>query len=439
MRKETSNTMKTTIAKDLLLLLFIFTLPSATTLENFSIKNNNCKGTEIPPNPYRIKTIVIDAGHGGRDAGCSGKNSQEKHIALNLALKLGKAITSSFPSINIIYTRQKDIFVPLYERAAIANRNNADLFISIHCNALRHKAHLVSGSETYVMGLHTADHNLEVARRENESILLEENYEQNYQGFDPNSDEGHIFLSMFQNAFLEQSILLAEKIESNIKSKAKRKSRGVKQAGFVVLKETTMPSVLIETGYLTNAKDEEFLLTDYGQTQMANAIFEAFIDYKEAVEIVSPTQELSSAISPPIAATSKSTLPRTSTNQTSKVGKPIPASLKISKTLSSVEPKEKIAETAPKAIKIENIVFKVQLAASPAKLETSNKKWSNIQYVEVRKEKSLYKYLTGNYANYEKALQRRNELLSEGFNGAFIVAYRDGERVALSEAKKEAE
>jgi len=234
-------------------------------------------------NSYRIKTIVIDAGHGGKDPGCSGRHSREKHIALAVALSFGKKIEAQFPEVRVIYTRKTDVFIPLHERAAIANRSNADVFISIHCNYIP-KASFVNGSETYVMGLHRAKENLEVAKRENAAILLEDNYEKNYGDFDPNSNEGHIILSMFQNAHLEQSIFLAEKIEGRIASSAQRHSRGVKQAGFLVLRETTMPSILVETGFLSNRQEENFLNTHTGQEMMAQALFEGFQDYKNAIE-----------------------------------------------------------------------------------------------------------------------------------------------------------
>jgi len=232
---------------------------------------------------YRIKTIVIDAGHGGKDPGCSGRHSREKHIALAVALAFGSKIEAQYPDVRVIYTRKTDIFIPLHERAAIANRNNADVFISIHCNYIP-KASFVNGSETYVMGLHRAKENLAVAKRENAAILLEDNYEKNYGDFDPNSNEGHIILSMFQNAYLEQSIFLAEKIEARIASSAHRHSRGVKQAGFLVLRETTMPSILVETGFLSNRQEEGFLRTAAGQELMAQALFEGFQDYKNAIE-----------------------------------------------------------------------------------------------------------------------------------------------------------
>lgn len=239
---------------------------------------------DFSKNDYRIKTIVIDAGHGGHDPGCLGSNSQEKHIALAVSKRLASSIQEQYPEVKVILTRDKDVFIPLHERAHIANRNSADLFISIHCNFFPNRES-ISGSETYVMGLHTAEHNLEVAKRENSVILLEDNYEKNYD-YDPNSPEGHIMLSMYQNAYLEHSILFAEKIEARIKADAKRRSRGVKQAGFVVLKETAMPSVLVETGFLSNENEERYLLTPEGQQGIADAIVAAFGEYKRSVEVL---------------------------------------------------------------------------------------------------------------------------------------------------------
>ncbi len=231
---------------------------------------------------YRVQTVVVDAGHGGHDPGCLGASSREKHLALAISLRVAERLREAFPDLRVILTRDKDVFVPLHERAAIANRNQADLFISIHCNYMP-KLDWVHGSETYVMGLHTAEHNLQVAKRENSAILLEADYEQNYD-YDPNSPEGHIMLSMFQNAYLEQSIQFAEKVEANFEQVAQRKSRGVKQAGFVVLKETAMPSVLVESGFLSNRDEEAFLKDAAGQDEVARVIVRAFAEYKREVE-----------------------------------------------------------------------------------------------------------------------------------------------------------
>ncbi|MEN0048140.1 MAG: N-acetylmuramoyl-L-alanine amidase [Bacteroidota bacterium] len=232
---------------------------------------------------YRIKTVVLDPGHGGKDPGCSGATSREKHLALGIAKELSMQLQTAYPDLRVILTRDRDEFIPLNTRADIANSNDADLFISIHCNYIRRYTG-TKGTETYVLGLHRAEDNLNVAKRENASIFYEEDYEKTYDGFDPDSDEGHIILSMYQSAFLEQSILFGSLVEHKFATAAKRKSRGVKQAGFLVLRETTMPSVLVETGFLSNRAEEAYLRSRSGQRQIASSIFDAFKIYKNTVE-----------------------------------------------------------------------------------------------------------------------------------------------------------
>lgn len=244
--------------------------------EAFNVSLREPAGKSTLPALNSVQKVVIDAGHGGKDPGGMGRNSQEKHIALKLAQLLAIGIRTNYPDVEVIMTRSDDTFIPLYERAAIANREGADLFISIHANIMPGSS-ATAGTETFVMGQHVARHNLEVAKRENASILLEDNVKENY-GYDPNSDEGHIMMSMFQHAFLERSILFAEFVENEF-ADAGRKSRGVKQAGFVVLKETTMPSVLIETGFMSNSEEEAYLLSSAGQQKLANSILKAFNNY----------------------------------------------------------------------------------------------------------------------------------------------------------------
>ncbi|TAF33164.1 MAG: N-acetylmuramoyl-L-alanine amidase [Cytophagales bacterium] len=231
----------------------------------------------------KLMTVVLDAGHGGKDPGTLGRvHKHEKFIALSIVLALGKLINKEFPNVKVIYTRKTDVFIPLDERAAIANRNKADLFISVHCNASKNKS--TYGTETYVMGTHKTEDNLEVAMRENASILQEEDYKKRYQNFDPNSMLSYIRMSNYQSANQAQSLRFAQKIESEVKNYAKRTSRGVKQSGFLVLWKTSMPSVLIETGFLTNSAEEKYLNTIEGQNMMANCFFRAFKSYKKEVD-----------------------------------------------------------------------------------------------------------------------------------------------------------
>lgn len=227
---------------------------------------------------------MIDAGHGGKDPGTLGKNSREKDVALKIALKLGNYIEKNIPGVKVIYTRKDDRYLGLDERADIANKAKADLFICIHANSLPGAP--AYGTETYVMGLHKDKSNFELAKRENSVILMDENYEQRYEGFDPSSPESYILFTLSQNAYQENSLKFAQKIEAQFKTKAGRYSRGVKQAGFIVLWRTTMPSVLIETGFLSNSKEEGFLKSDSGQDLIASGIYRAFKDYKAEIESI---------------------------------------------------------------------------------------------------------------------------------------------------------
>ena len=244
--------------------------------------------------PETTFKIVLDAGHGGKDPGGMGKNSHEKAIALKITQLLAIGIRTNFPRVEVIMTRSDDTFIPLYERARIANEAGADLFVSVHANIMPGSS-ATYGTETFVMGQHVAKHNLAVAKRENAAILLEDNVRENY-GYDPNSDEGHIMMSTFQHAFLERSILFADLVESQFKE-AGRKSRGVKQAGFVVLKQTTMPAVLVETGFMSNPDEEAYLLSGKGQQELANAILKAFAVYYK--DLVGAAGGAPLAVSPP--------------------------------------------------------------------------------------------------------------------------------------------
>lgn len=400
---------------------------------------------------YRIKKVVLDPGHGGKDPGCSGTGTKEKQIALAIALQLGKTLEHHFPDVQFIYTRKTDVFVPLDRRAKIANEHAADLFISIHCNNFP-KSGNVKGSETYVLGLHRADDNLEVAKRENAAIFYEDNYEETYGGYDPNSAEGHIILSMYQNAYLEQSISFANKIESNIKRNSQHKSRGVRQAGFLVLRETTMPSVLVETGYLSNAWDNRFLDSANGKAQVVNAIAQAFASYKREVEgtpgseivvakpytaqSVKRVQKRSAPVAKPAprSQVSVNSLPQKQTKLTPKSGNSSLSkqSLIIPSKHSYTPDNTPTAKRPPKA---EAIQYKVLLASSSELIDTDQGNWLNLPYsVQVVRDGNHFKYLAVGFENFEKAVQAKSELRKIGFKEAFLVAYQGGKRIDMKVA-----
>jgi N-acetylmuramoyl-L-alanine amidase len=233
------------------------------------------------PYRYRLRTVVLDAGHGGKDRGCSGASAREADVALGIILALGKQIKANMPDVKVIYTRKTDVFVELDERAAIANRNHADLFISVHCNAGPGQSH---GTEVWTMGLHKTTANLGVAQRENSVILQEKDYQKRYDGFDPHSPQSHILFSLFQSAYITNSLRFAQRVERQLRTSVSRPSRGVKQAGFIVLWKSTMPSVLIESGFLTNPTEERYLNDKANQSYMAAGIYRAFREYKRELE-----------------------------------------------------------------------------------------------------------------------------------------------------------
>ena len=237
--------------------------------------------TPLEISDYKIRKVVIDAGHGGKDPGCHGKKTKEAQIALSTALELGRIIKENMPDVEVVYTRDKDVFVELHQRAKIANNEGADLFISLHCNSGPSSAY---GTETFTMGLHKNEGNLEVAKKENSVIFQEDNYKEVYGDFDPNSDEQYILMNLMQGASNDRSIGLASKIEKDFSKRVGRKSRGVKQAGLFVLWKTTMPSVLVEIGFLTNPKEEEYLNSKNNRVYIASGIYRAFKEYKNELE-----------------------------------------------------------------------------------------------------------------------------------------------------------
>lgn len=355
-----------------------------------------------PNTPYQLKTVVIDAGHGGHDHGCSGSSHNEKTLSLKMALKLGEMIEKNYPDVKVVYTRKTDVFIELYERAAIANRNKADLFICIHCNA--NPSSSPYGTETYVMGLHKTEANLNVAKRENDVILLESDYKQNYDGFNPNGPASHIIFSLNQHAFMEQSILFASSVEKYLKSHAKRSSRGVKQAGFLVLWKTAMPSVLIETGFLTNANEEKFLGSEEGQKAVAESIFYAFRDYKNDME------NSSGVISEQKAKELNAELDKTPSTTTNTVEK----------------------NTAEQ---VKGLTFSVQFFSSET--EVASSKFAKLQPENISfvQENGWYKYRLGPYTTLDEATKKQTLARTNGYKDAFVIAMKDGKRISIDEAR----
>jgi N-acetylmuramoyl-L-alanine amidase len=348
--------------------------------------------------PQRL-TIVLDAGHGGKDTGAQGRSVNEKDIALQLTLQLGYYLEHYLPEVEVLYTRQSDVFVPLHERVRLANDRQADVFFSIHCNALEERNAAVQGTETFVLGLNQAADNLAIAKRENKAILLEPDYSNHYAGYDPHSPEGHIMLSMYQNAHLDQSLALASKIEQQFAHTIQRRSRGVKQAGFLVLRETTMPAVLVETGFLSNNQEEYYLASRTGQAYIASAMFRAIQSYVKEVKKPKNTAHQwvrGQAAQPPTA------------------------------TLSST--------AAPVATPNTGIVYKVQLAAAGSRPQPQQEPWASIEALEYYWSGQHYKYLIGHYYQKEKAIACQNAWRRYGFVDAFIVAFKQGKPLKIGRA-----
>lgn len=385
----------------------------------------NTKPEEYAKPVYSVKKVVIDAGHGGHDPGCIGSGAHEKEIALGIAQKLATQFQTTFPDVQVILTRNTDEFIPLHERAKIANRNAADLFISLHCNYVSKASH-VHGSETYVLGPHKLEENLQVALRENSVVQLEKNYQSVY-GYDPNSTEATIIMSMYQNAYLEQSILFADKVEYEFAT-ASRHSRGVKQAGFLVLRETAMPSVLIETGFLSNRDEENYLRSDEGQTQIALAILTAFSGYKAEVEGTPPVPVVKLQESKP---------------EPEPVIQPAPAPV-IAQPIAATPARESYAtapvniQTPPPPAAGNGLVFKVQLAASSGVLDTRSGKWTRLSHsVDIVPEGGMNKYQIPAPNGYWHAEEIRNQAKTAGFEDAFIVVYQNGQKIPLPVAKQQ--
>lgn len=374
--------------------------------------------------PKGLETVVIDAGHGGKDPGAVVGKAREKDIVLEIALKLGNYIKENLPDVRVIYTRNTDVFVPLFERSVIANKNNADLFISIHANYCATPS--IKGTETYVLGLHRTVDNLNVAKKENSVILLEKDYTTRYEGFDPNLSESYIMFELIQNTHIDQSVAFAGILQDSFRQHAQRASRDVRQAGFLVLRETAMPGVLIETGYLSNQAEANYLLTNEGRETLAFSIFNSFKEYKEKYESrlnlssgesKKETQEVrdtAPAINRPIAEIQKETRNR---QQETKENKE----------------QNKVKEVVNQRAEADKIIFAIQLAANPKKIPLTSNMFRGIENISEIKIGGFYKYYCLETKYLTKAKQNLSAIRTK-VPDAFIVAFKNGEPIPMKEA-----
>lgn len=367
-------------------------------------------------------TLVIDPGHGGHDAGALGAMSKEKDINLNVALAFGKYVERNMPDVRVIYTRKTDVFIPLKERANIANRANADLFISVHTNALP-AGKIARGFETYSLGMHRAKDNLDVAMRENSVISMEKGYQQTYQGFDPKSSESYIIFEFIQGKNMERSVDLARMIQRSVCNDANRPDKGVHQAGFLVLRETSMPSCLIELGFITTPDEEQLLNTDSRVDDIAKAIYEGFAQYKNKYD-------------------KRVTVPyRSSSDDKEEMPTIVPKTIKEQPKTIKQSPKVARETTKPKVVEKSTAdndapVFKVQILVSSRALRSGDAHFKGETGYESYQEGGMMKYTIGNSANYNEIYRLRKSLLDK-FPEAFIIAFKDGQKYDVNQAIRE--
>ena len=368
----------------------------------------------------KISTVVIDAGHGGKDTGALGAISKEKDLNLTVALLVGDYIKKNLPDVKVVYTRERDVFVGLNQRAQIANRNNADVFISIHCNSTGKKgAATAVGAETFVLGEHKNAANLEVAKNENSAILYEEDASEQYGDFDLNSPEAYIALSLFQKEYLDQSLRLAANVQEQFTKRVGRKDRGVQQAGFLVLWKTAMPSILIELGFISNPAEERFLASETGQTYMASAIYRAFRDFKESYEGEN-------------ANTKPQTVEVTPIEQPKAKETPTVTPVEIPEVKMEEKPEVKSEE---KPIFKTKVSFKVQFASRDTKVSVTDRAFAKVPEVGEYFYNGAYRYVSGDFTTKQEAVDRLETIRKLGYSDAFVVAFINGERATIKEAE----
>ncbi len=382
-------------------------------------------------------TLVIDPGHGGHDAGALGSMSKEKNINLKVALAFGRMVERNCPDVKVIYTRKTDVFIPLSERANIANKAKADLFISVHTNALP-KGKIARGFEVYTLGMHRAAENLDVAKRENSVILVEKDYKQRYQGFDPNSSESYIMFEFIQDKNMAKSVELAKMIQQDVCAQAGRPNKGVHQAGFLVLRATSMPSCLIELGFITTSDEERLLNSESGIENHARGIYRAFTRYRKKYDqnVVVPYQapkKKEEVTVPTIVPPEVKEEPQRKNedlanngNRMANESKQEEVSVSQDPIRSQVEPLQ--ADNAP--------VFKVQILATDTKLRKNSSQLKGENDADCYQEKGLYKYTVGSSTDYQEIYQLRKSLLTK-FPQAFIIAFKNGEKTDVQAAIRE--
>ena len=374
--------------------------------------------------PKGLETVVIDAGHGGKDPGAVVGKAREKDIVLEIALRLGNFIKDNLPDVKVIYTRSTDVFVPLFERSVIANKNNADLFISIHANYCASPA--VQGTETYVLGLHRTEDNLNVAKKENSVILLEKDYTTRYEGFDPNLSESYIMFELIQNTHIDQSVAFAGILQDSFRHHAQRANRDVRQAGFLVLRETAMPGVLIETGYLSNQSEANYLMTHEGRETLAFSIFNSFKAYKEKFE---SRLNISSDNSKKELSEQSDTAPLR--HHVSEISKETRGRQNNSKE--KADQKEVKKESKQVDRESDQITFAIQLAANPKKIPIHSGTFKGIQDISEKNIAGYYKYYCLETKSLSKAKQNLSAIRPK-VPDAFIVAFKNGQPITMKEA-----
>jgi N-acetylmuramoyl-L-alanine amidase len=369
--------------------------------------------------------VVLDAGHGGHDPGNLGNGYLEKKIALNIVLKVGE-ILSKNKDIKVIYTRKDDTFIDLYVRGEVANKANADLFVSVHCDSHTSDAH---GAGTFVLGLHANKQNFEIAKKENSVIYLEDNYENRYADYDINSPESVIGLTIMQEEFLDQSVALATMIQENFSSSLKRTDRKVKQAGFIVLHQTFMPSVLVETGFLTNKDEGAYLNSGKGQNEMGSAIAKAILYYKEGVQPTVKTVDTS--IEKPKAPPIKEEIVVVTKQEPTVV----PAKVEeVKEIIEKPVVEAKLKEAISSKEVAESILFKIQLMASSKNVQLTSANFKGLSNLSQEPYKNLYRYMYGETKSYREAKMMQTLAQEKGYKTAYIVAYRLGERIPIKQA-----